>query len=179
MKRLAFILAAYGATLAFGQPCPDIVKDATALYVAQTQNVSAESINQHWNSINSAVSRCELMRGKKIVLREEIGEDFFGRLKPVDEEKLAEEKTRKAQNEEQERAQFQRRYDLIENSDSGAYTSVVRTLGLEARIKMIGAKGAVQVTQVASETQLEFARIQIKQNDEIIRLLRLLVGEKK
>lgn len=49
---------------------------------------------------------------------------------------------------------------------------------LEARINMIGARGAVQVSQVADSAQVDFLQIIIKQNDEIIRLLRKIAKEK-
>jgi hypothetical protein len=71
------------------------------------------------------------------------------------------------------------RYNYIENADPGRLSEVARTIATEAEIAMISAKGAVQVSQLADQAQITLSRFLIKQNDEIIRLLRVIAKEKK
>jgi len=68
--------------------------------------------------------------------------------------------------------------DLIKSADPGKLAEVAEIRALEARINMIGARGAVQVSQVADSAQVDFSQMLIKQNDEIIRLLRKIAKEK-
>lgn len=67
----------------------------------------------------------------------------------------------------------------IAGSDPGALLRVAERVASEARINMIGAKGAVQVSQVADQAQLELSIIIIKQNEEVIRLLRSMAKERR
>lgn len=68
--------------------------------------------------------------------------------------------------------------ERIKNSDPGRLAEVAELIALEARLNMIGARGAVQVSQAADQAQVDFSRILIKQNDEMIRLLRKIAKEK-
>jgi hypothetical protein len=69
--------------------------------------------------------------------------------------------------------------DLIKNSDVGKMSDVAEIITNNAEINMIGAQGAVQISQVADQAQLKFSAILIRQNDEIIKLLRSQVKNKK
>jgi hypothetical protein len=67
----------------------------------------------------------------------------------------------------------------ISSTDPGSLLRVADGIASNARINMIGARGAVQVSQVADQAQLELSLILIKQNQEIIRLLKVLTKEVK
>ena len=58
-------------------------------------------------------------------------------------------------------------------------SDIAEIIILNAETNMIGAHGAVQLSQVADQAQLKFTAILIKQNDEIIKLLRSQVKNKR
>lgn len=66
----------------------------------------------------------------------------------------------------------------IRDASLGQMTALAQALLNTASLNMIGAKGAAQVSQVTDEAGLQMQAILIKQNDEIIRLMKKLVGEK-
>jgi len=66
----------------------------------------------------------------------------------------------------------------IRAADPAAISAVAESIILSAEIEMIGAKGASQVSQLADQAQLKLAKIQIRQNEEIIKLLRRMVDKK-
>ncbi|NBT48421.1 MAG: hypothetical protein EBT07_11530 [Actinobacteria bacterium] len=65
----------------------------------------------------------------------------------------------------------------IRTTDQAQMESLAWRLISSAEINMIGARGAAQVSQVADQAQLNLALIRIRQNDEIIRLLRKIAKE--
>ena len=69
--------------------------------------------------------------------------------------------------------------DLIKTTDAGKMSDIAEIIILNAETNMIGAHGAVQISQVADQAQLKFTAILIKQNDEIIKLLRSQVKNKR
>jgi len=68
--------------------------------------------------------------------------------------------------------------DDIDATDSAKMSGVASRIVSSAEIEMIGARGASQVSQLADQAQLQLSKIIIKQNDEIVRLLRK-ISEKK
>lgn len=62
--------------------------------------------------------------------------------------------------------------DVIKDTDAGKMSVVAEQISFDTQIRMIGANSAPQVSQVADQAQLKYSAIIIKQNDEIIRLLR-------
>jgi hypothetical protein len=54
---------------------------------------------------------------------------------------------------------------------------VAQSIISRAEFTIITARGAAQVSQVADQTQLSLALIKIRQNDEVIRLLRKIAKE--
>ena len=65
----------------------------------------------------------------------------------------------------------------ISTTDPAKMGDVARSIVSTAEIGMIGARGAAQVSQVADQAQLSLALIKIRQNDEVIRLLRKIAKE--
>jgi hypothetical protein len=65
----------------------------------------------------------------------------------------------------------------ISSADPARMGEVAQLIILRAEGNMIGARGAAQVSQVADQAQLSLALIKIRQNDEVIRLLRKIAKE--
>lgn len=66
----------------------------------------------------------------------------------------------------------------IASASPGAMASVASRIVDSASLNMIGAKGAVQISQVTDEARLQIDYILVKQNDEIIRLLKKIANER-
>lgn len=67
----------------------------------------------------------------------------------------------------------------IKSADPGELSKIAEHRAIMAGIEMIGSRGAVQVSQVADQAQIDFSQMLIKQNDEIIRLLRIIAKDNK
>ena len=65
----------------------------------------------------------------------------------------------------------------IATTDPAQMERLAHLLILRAENNMIVARGAAQVSQVADQAQLSLALIRIRQNDEVIRLLRKIAKE--
>ena len=68
--------------------------------------------------------------------------------------------------------------DQVDTTDPAKMSEVASKILSAAEIDMIGARGAAQISQLADQAQLQLSKIIIKQNDEIVRLLRK-ISEKK
>jgi hypothetical protein len=66
----------------------------------------------------------------------------------------------------------------ISSTQPGQMANLAQKLLNTASLNMIGAKGAAQVSQTADEVNIQMQAILVKQNDEIIRLLKKVAGEK-
>jgi len=69
--------------------------------------------------------------------------------------------------------------DRIKTADPAAILCVAESIISWTEISMHSAKGASQVSQLADQAQLKLAKIQIKQNEEIIKLLRRIADQKR
>jgi hypothetical protein len=66
----------------------------------------------------------------------------------------------------------------ISTTQPGQMTILAQKLLNTASLNMIGAKGAAQVSQITDEASIQMQAILVKQNDEVIRLLKKIAGEK-
>ena len=66
----------------------------------------------------------------------------------------------------------------ISSTDPGTLLRIAENVASNARTNMIGASGAVQVSRVAGQAQLELSLITTRQNEVIIILLRALAKER-
>jgi hypothetical protein len=81
MKRIVTAVAASWSAFAFTQACPEIESEATRTYSATFSGATQDVVQARWNSLTAAIAKCEALRGQPVSLRDEIGEDFYGRLK--------------------------------------------------------------------------------------------------
>ena len=70
-------------------------------------------------------------------------------------------------------------HGVVGAQDPGNSSNEATAVVSQAEIEMIGARGAVQVSQIADQAQLKLSLILIRQNDELIRLLREMVKKPK
>lgn len=68
--------------------------------------------------------------------------------------------------------------DEVSSADAAKMSRVADSIVTNAEINAIGARGAAQVSQIADQAQLQLARIIVKQNDEMISLLREIAKKK-
>jgi len=66
----------------------------------------------------------------------------------------------------------------IDNYDSGKLHDLADRVALETRTGIDQALAPAEVSRIIGQAQLDFSRILIRQNDEIIRLLRKIAKEK-
>lgn len=77
------------------------------------------------------------------------------------------------------RAKLQTENPLFWKTDPGSLADVASEISYTTTAQMRLASGAVQVTQLASQLQIRYSQLLMRQNDEIIRLLRIIAMEKK
>ena len=70
-------------------------------------------------------------------------------------------------------------FGVARAQDPGNAAAEAASIVTKAEIEMIGARGAVQVSQIADQAQLKLSVILIKQNDEMVKLLREILKKTK
>ena len=167
MKILVLTILAATAINAFAQTCPAAAQDEAALALLKATPIDSEAtrekndewIKYHEQRIARARADC----------------------KKTPEELAAERAKRDAETtaDRNKNNPVITRRKLVWETDPGSLADVANQISFETQLSMISAKGAVQVTQLASELQIEYSKLLMRQNDEIIRLLRIMAKQKK